>query len=189
MSDVLGKLLRQVNPLYARLLDPGAFPRTGDKGEMDTEGKTDSKGVCGAEARGVCDGVHAEQQADERVNIDLLRLVYDELYSTHCGGKGVSQMDNQVERPSHYTQGTVEAWDVMQNNLCRTDEAWIDYLVCTAYKYLHRAPHKGEQKQDYEKAVYCLKRAIDTLDKRSKYQRNYEETAKQEFGYGDRNPF
>lgn len=69
----------------------------------------------------------------------------------------------QIEAPDHYTQGEVEAWDVMRHNLCRTHDSWIDYLACTSYKYIHRAPYKGKHAEDYGKAIYCLQRAIDDM--------------------------
>lgn len=66
--------------------------------------------------------------------------------------------------PPHYTQGKAQAWDVMETCLCRSEESFIDYLRCSIYKYLARAPHKGQERDDVVKIMNFAQRWIDTLD-------------------------
>ncbi len=70
--------------------------------------------------------------------------------------------DNEmVNHPPHYNQGKFETIDIIEDIVAGYDDPVEAYLVGTTLKYLARAPFKGAKKQDLEKAVFYLKRAID----------------------------
>ena len=73
-------------------------------------------------------------------------------------------MSDQVNHPSHYKQGRVEAIEVIEDVVAGAPEPVVGYLVGQALKYLLRAWHKGNTKQDLQKAVWYLNRAIDRLN-------------------------
>lgn len=68
---------------------------------------------------------------------------------------------DQVNKPLHYAYGKIEVIDfIMQTAvLYRGDQA---VLVGNVLKYLARAPLKGNMKQDLEKAIWYLKRLLET---------------------------
>lgn len=66
-----------------------------------------------------------------------------------------------VNHPPHYNQGKFETIDIIEDIVAGYDDPVEAYLVGTTLKYLARAPFKGAKKQDLEKAVFYLKRAID----------------------------
>lgn len=68
---------------------------------------------------------------------------------------------DQVNKPLHYNYGKIEVIDfIMQTAvLYRGDQA---VLVGNVLKYLARAPLKGNMKQDLEKAIWYLKRLLET---------------------------
>jgi hypothetical protein len=61
-----------------------------------------------------------------------------------------------VNHPSHYTFGQIEVIEVIED--------WnLDYHRGNAVKYIARAPHKGNELEDLEKAQWYLDRAIEKL--------------------------
>lgn len=73
------------------------------------------------------------------------------------------EINDQVNSPSHYTQGKYEVIDMLEQLASSYKNPTIAYLVSTAGKYLFRAPFKNNLKQDLEKAVWYLNRAIEKL--------------------------
>lgn len=73
-------------------------------------------------------------------------------------------MSNQVDHPSHYRQGRVEAIDVIEDVVGGAPEPVVGFLVGNVLKYLLRAWHKGNPSQDLQKAEWYLRRAIAKLD-------------------------
>lgn len=67
---------------------------------------------------------------------------------------------DMVNHPPHYTQGTVEVIDFIEQ-VTDAYGGFQGYCVGNALKYLARAPHKGNQKQDIAKAVWYLRRISD----------------------------
>jgi hypothetical protein len=58
-----------------------------------------------------------------------------------------------VNKPSHYTYGKIEAIDVIED--------WhLNFNRGNALKYIARAGHKHDTKEDLEKAVWYLKREL-----------------------------
>tara|TARA_B100000131_G_scaffold314543_1_gene351540 strand:- start:406 stop:696 length:291 start_codon:yes stop_codon:yes gene_type:complete len=63
---------------------------------------------------------------------------------------------NLVDHPAHYNQGNYETIDVIED--------WgLDFNCGNAVKYISRHMHKGTAIRDIEKAIWYLKRRLDTL--------------------------
>lgn len=73
----------------------------------------------------------------------------------------MSQPIDEVNHPTHYTQGPVEAVEVIEAAI--TDP--VSYHHATVLKYLLRARFKGAMIQDMKKARWHLDRAIGILEK------------------------
>lgn len=67
------------------------------------------------------------------------------------------KIEDPVNHPSHYTFGKFEVIEVLED--------WFpqDPLLWQVGKYISRAGHKGNMKQDLEKAMFYLKRKIESL--------------------------
>jgi hypothetical protein len=66
--------------------------------------------------------------------------------------------DDPVNHPSHYTFGQIEVIEVIED--------WnLDYHRGNAVKYIARAPHKGNELEDLQKARWYLDRAIENQKK------------------------
>jgi len=65
-------------------------------------------------------------------------------------------MDDPVNHPSHYKVGGIETIDFIEAKK-------LNYNMGNAVKYITRAEHKGNKKQDLEKAVWYLNREIGRL--------------------------
>lgn len=65
--------------------------------------------------------------------------------------------EEKVNHPSHYNQG-IEAIDII--------ESWgLNFSLGNAIKYILRAPHKGNQVEDLEKAIWYLNRELERIKK------------------------
>jgi len=64
--------------------------------------------------------------------------------------------EDNVNNPSHYGQGKIEAIDYIEDFL--NEEEFIGYLRGNIAKYLHRWRWKGKPKEDLEKANWYLAR-------------------------------
>jgi hypothetical protein len=64
--------------------------------------------------------------------------------------------DDPVNHPSHYKVGGIETIDFIEAK-------GLDYHLGNAVKYITRADYKENKKQDLEKAVWYIKRAISKL--------------------------
>ena len=72
-----------------------------------------------------------------------------------------NNQDN-VNSPSHYGQGEIEAIDYIKDTL--TEEEWIGYLRGNIAKYMHRFRYKNGL-EDLKKAQWYLNRLIVTQEK------------------------
>ena len=66
-------------------------------------------------------------------------------------------MNDNVNSPQHYRHGEFETIDEMK--ILFSPEEVLTYCKINAYKYKARAPFKGNQKEDLEKADWYLKEA------------------------------
>lgn len=64
--------------------------------------------------------------------------------------------NTMVNHPPHYTQGTIEVIEVIED--------WkLPYHLGNAVKYIGRAGHKDNEKQDISKAIWYLERYRDSI--------------------------
>lgn len=70
---------------------------------------------------------------------------------------------DQVNSPSHYGQGSIEAIEYIEDFL--TKEEYIGYLRGNCAKYLHRWRFKGKPVEDLRKAQVYLGWLIETVEK------------------------
>jgi hypothetical protein len=68
----------------------------------------------------------------------------------------VSATPDSINHPAHYTAGGIETIDFIEAKK-------LNYNLGNVVKYLTRADHKGNRKQDLEKARWYLTREIDSL--------------------------
>ena len=73
-------------------------------------------------------------------------------------------MSDQVNSPSHYKQGRIEAIEVIEDVVAGAPEPVLGYLVGQTLKYLLRVWHKGNPNQDLQKAAWYLNRAIARIN-------------------------
>lgn len=80
--------------------------------------------------------------------------------------------EDNVNSPPHYTQGAVEIIDII-TQITKHYEGDVGYCLGNSLKYIARAPHKGKELEDLNKALWYLTRAI------SLYNLNMTSTKKQ----------
>ena len=66
----------------------------------------------------------------------------------------VSATPDSVNHPAHYTAGGIETIDFIEAKR-------LNYNMGNAVKYITRADHKGNRKQDLEKALWYIQRELD----------------------------
>jgi hypothetical protein len=86
----------------------------------------------------------------------------------HWGGKDVISFNeygksDKVNSPAHYTRGSQEAIDIIEDAIQDAPEVKAGMLQAQALKYLLRLWLKDDPKQDAEKARWYLNRLIDSL--------------------------
>lgn len=70
----------------------------------------------------------------------------------------MSATPDPINHPSHYTHGTIEPIDVIED--------WqLSFSAGNAVKYIARHQHKGTAIQDLKKASWYLNREIERLEK------------------------
>ena len=71
---------------------------------------------------------------------------------------------DMVNSPAHYTRGSQEVIDIIEQAIADAPSNAEGYLQGQALKYLLRVWLKDNPKQDCEKAVWYLNRLINKLD-------------------------
>jgi hypothetical protein len=66
----------------------------------------------------------------------------------------IEPASDPVNHPAHYKVGGIETIDFIEAKR-------LNYNLGNAVKYITRADHKGNRKQDLEKAIWYLKRELD----------------------------
>jgi hypothetical protein len=66
------------------------------------------------------------------------------------------QKSDSVNHPAHYKVGGIETIDFIEAKK-------LNYNIGNVVKYLTRADHKGNRKQDLEKALWYLERELSTM--------------------------
>ena len=70
-------------------------------------------------------------------------------------------MQDAVNKPPHYIQGSIECIDYLKDNL---GDGFPDYLDGNIKKYLHRWRYKNAPIEDLRKARWYLERLIQELN-------------------------
>ena len=84
---------------------------------------------------------------------------YVSFYNTWQEAKG-----DRVNSPTHYTQGTQEAIDIIEDAIAEAPTPMAGMCQGNALKYLLRLWHKIDAKEDAEKAKWYLNKLIELLD-------------------------
>lgn len=66
-----------------------------------------------------------------------------------------SNITDHVNHPIHYNKGNIEVIDYIEDKE-------LNFNLGNAVKYISRCNHKGRKKEDLEKAIWYLKREINT---------------------------
>lgn len=64
----------------------------------------------------------------------------------------------EVNHPAHYNMGKIEVIDFIEDQD-------LDFHCGNTVKYICRAPHKGSELKDLEKALWYLQRKVNNLKK------------------------
>lgn len=70
---------------------------------------------------------------------------------------------DMVNHPPHYNQGEYETIDVIEDVIQFYDGAHA-YNVGNIFRYVSRAPHKGEMLEDLKKAQWYLNRLVKQVE-------------------------
>ena len=69
---------------------------------------------------------------------------------------------DEINKPKHYTQGTVECLDALDSML--EESSRIDFYRSQIDKYMWRLRDKGDPLKDAKKAQFYLGRLIEKLE-------------------------
>jgi hypothetical protein len=72
--------------------------------------------------------------------------------------------DDEVNSPSHYTNGSQEAIDIIEDAIEPAPSVTAGFLQAQVLKYLLRVWLKNNPLQDLKKAQWYLTRLIDSLE-------------------------
>ena len=70
----------------------------------------------------------------------------------------IANNDDPVNHPSHYTYGTIECLDYIEDK-------GFDFCLGNAIKYITRAGHKEDAVEDLKKAIFYINRKISQLER------------------------
>lgn len=84
-------------------------------------------------------------------------------YSDDVISFGDYKKSDAVNSPAHYTRGSQEAIDIIEEAIQDAPDVKSGMLQAQALKYLLRLWLKSDPKQDAEKARWYLNRLIDSL--------------------------
>ena len=73
-------------------------------------------------------------------------------------------MDDRVNSPSHYTRGTQEAIEIIEEAIDAAPSNKLGMLQAQVLKYLLRLWHKDNPSEDARKAQWYLNRLVDSLN-------------------------
>jgi len=139
-SDTASDLIAKIKKEYPRRAI--AFGNGGDRGK----GNTPEQVVCedlGVEMVWGLGGEDKPQSSSWLVNNAIEQL---------------DQQDSTVNHPSHYNQGGTEVIDIIAEQ-----GHGESFCYGNAMKYIMRAPHKNNEKEDLEKAMWYLKWLVENV--------------------------
>ena len=71
---------------------------------------------------------------------------------------------SDIDKPKHYTQGSIECIDAIDAMLEESGSSLADFYRTQIIKYIWRMPHKGNPRKDAKKARYYVNRLISEID-------------------------
>ena len=71
---------------------------------------------------------------------------------------------DDVNKPKHYTQGSIECIDAIDAMLEESGSSRADFYRTQIIKYIWRMPYKGSPRKDAKKARYYVDRLICEID-------------------------
>jgi hypothetical protein len=71
---------------------------------------------------------------------------------------------DDVNKPKHYTQGSIECIDAIDAMLEESGSSRADFYRTQIIKYIWRMPYKGSPRKDAKKARYYVERLICEID-------------------------
>lgn len=90
-------------------------------------------------------------------------MMHDRNYEKQIDLDGKNAKPDMVNNPPHYNKGGLEAIQVIKMALTR--EEYKGYLKGNVLKYKLRAPYKGKEDEDHEKANwYYVEHEMEFLD-------------------------
>ena len=107
--------------------------------------------------------IHAAQKVPFHwAGTDVIQL--DGKHSVNDAWLSLGKQNDAVNSPSHYTRGSQEAIDIIEESIQDAPDPVLGMLQAQALKYLLRLWLKENSKQDAEKARWYLNRLIEKLD-------------------------
>lgn len=73
-----------------------------------------------------------------------------------------------VNHPNHYNKGKYEVIDVIEDVTVNNEDGFIGFCLGNSLKYIMRAGHKDDIRQDLNKAIWYIQKTIDYIDERGK---------------------
>lgn len=99
--------------------------------------------------------LQAKKRLEEKVEEARAREIFkDDLNQLETK---IRQVEDPVNHPSHYTDGSIEVIDYIEDKE-------LDFCLGNAVKYISRAGKKGDAAEDLKKAVWYLERKIQRLE-------------------------
>ena len=108
-----------------------------------------------------------KKEYDEFEGYNMNRMPYESINKKSLAWLDVRNnygKQDMVNSPAHYTRGSQEVIDIIEQAIADAPSNAEGYLQGQALKYLLRVWLKDNPKQDCEKAVWYLNRLIDKLD-------------------------
>ena len=80
-----------------------------------------------------------------------------ELEELYAELEKAKEVDNMVVHPPHYTFSKYEVKDIIR-------EWGMNFALGSAIKYVARCEHKGNKRQDLEKAIFFIQDELNNMD-------------------------
>lgn len=82
--------------------------------------------------------------------------------------KNTIQEVDMVNSPPHYLEGGIEVVEILKAKL--SSEEFIGCCKAQILQYIFRAPHKGQELQDYKKAVWWGQELVSFVEAQEKLE-------------------
>lgn len=110
----------------------------------------------------IMDIENAERLYPEHEIVKYERDICQEMFIERLIEDHDAKKNDAVNSPSHYNSFKTEVIDTIEE-LIEYYPKRVNFHIGNAIKYIFRAPFKGNMKQDLEKAIWYLQRAIERL--------------------------